>query len=218
MSRIRLLLVDDQSLFREALRTLLALQPDFEIVAEAGNGRQGIEVAEATRPDVVLMDLRMPVLGGVEATRRIVQVLPETRVVVLTTFDEDEEVVAAMRAGAIGYLLKACSADRLFEAVRAASRGTFVLESSVGEKLMRELNRRGPAPERPLAAPLVDPLSDREIDVLRLLASGCSNKEIGARLGIAEGTVKNHMTNVLGKLGVLDRTQAALRARELGLT
>jgi DNA-binding NarL/FixJ family response regulator len=218
VSRIRLLLVDDQSLFREALRTLLSLQPDFEIVAEAENGRRGIELAEATRPDVVLMDLRMPVLGGVGATRAIVQALPSTRVVVLTTFDEDEEVVAAMRAGAVGYLLKACSADRLFEAVRAASRGTFVLESSVGEKLMRELNRRGPVPERPVSAPLVDPLSDREIDVLRLLASGCSNKEIGSQLGIAEGTVKNHMTNVLGKLGVLDRTQAALRARELGLT
>jgi DNA-binding NarL/FixJ family response regulator len=218
VSRIRLLLVDDQSLFREALRTLLSLQPDFEIVAEADNGRRGIELAEATRPDVVLMDLRMPVLGGVGATRAIVQALPATRVVVLTTFDEDEEVVAAMRAGAVGYLLKACSADRLFEAVRAASRGTFVLESSVGEKLMRELNRRGTVPERPVSAPLVDPLSDREIDVLRLLASGCSNKEIGSQLGIAEGTVKNHMTNVLGKLGVLDRTQAALRARELGLT
>lgn len=210
------MLVDDQSLFREALRTLLALQPDFEIVAEAENGERAIAEAKARRPDVILMDLRMPVMGGVEATRRVRAVAPEACVVVLTTFEEDEEIYEAMRAGAIGYLLKACSAEKLCDAVRAAARGTSVLEPSVAARMMAGLNRNGGAGARPAAA-LADPLSERELAVLRLLADGCSNKEIGARLNIAEGTVKNHMTNVLGKLGVLDRTQAALKARELGL-
>lgn len=217
MKRLRLMLVDDQSLFREALRTLLALQEDFEIVAEAENGERALELAKKHRPDVVLMDLRMPVMGGVEATRRMAQASPGTRVVVLTTFDEDGEIFEAMRAGALGYLLKACSADKLCESIRAAAKGTSVLEPSVAAKMMAELNRLGAREGRRPAQPLADPLSDRELAVLRLLADGCSNKEIGSRLNITEGTVKNHMTNVLGKLGVLDRTQAALRAREMGL-
>jgi DNA-binding NarL/FixJ family response regulator len=215
--RLRLLLVDDQSLFREALRTLLALQPDFEIVAEAANGERALELAKKHRPDVILMDLRMPVMGGVEATRRIAQAVPSARVVVLTTFDEDEEIFEAMRAGALGYLLKACSADKLCESIRAAAQGASVLEPSVAAKMLAELNRLGAREGRKPAQPLADPLSARELGVLRLLAAGRSNKEIGAELGITEGTVKNHMTNVLGKLGVLDRTQAALRAHELGL-
>ncbi|MEJ1973410.1 MAG: response regulator transcription factor [Lacunisphaera sp.] len=215
--RLRLLLVDDQSLFREALRTLLALQPDFEIVAEAENGERAVALARVHRPDVVLMDLRMPVMGGVEATRRVLTVLPATRVVVLTTFEEDEEIFEALRAGAVGYLLKACSADKLCESVRAAAKGASVLEPSVAAKMMAELNRLSVKTGKKPAQALADPLSDRELAVLRLLANGCSNKEIGAQLSITEGTVKNHMTNVLGKLGVLDRTQAALRARELGL-
>lgn len=215
--RLKLLLADDQSLFREALRTLLSLQPDFEIVAEAENGERALSLAKVHQPDVILMDLRMPVMGGVEATRRIVQALPGARVVVLTTFEEDEEIFEAMRAGALGYLLKACSADKLSESVRAAAKGTAVLEPAVTARMMAELNRLGAREGRKLSQPLADPLSDRELAVLKLLAEGCSNKEIGARLHITEGTVKNHMTNVLGKLGVLDRTQAALRAREMGL-
>ena len=217
MKKIRLMLVDDQSLFREALRTLLALQDDFEIVAEAENGERAIALSRVHRPDVVLMDLRMPVMGGVESTRRILASLPATRVVVLTTFEEDEEIFDAMRAGALGYLLKACSADKLCESVRAAAKGTSVLEPSVAARMMAELNRLTAREGRRPAPVLADPLSEREISVLKLLASGCSNKEIGGRLNITEGTVKNHMTNVLGKLGVLDRTQAALKARELGL-
>jgi len=211
------MLVDDQSLFREALRTLLALQEDFDIVAEAENGKRALELAKKLKPDVVLMDLRMPVMGGVEATRRMAQASPASRVVVLTTFDEDEEIFEAMRAGALGYLLKACSAEKLCESIRAAAKGTSVLEPSVAAKMMAELNRLSAREGRRPAQPLADPLSERELAVLRLLADGCSNKEIGSRLNITEGTVKNHMTNVLGKLGVLDRTQAALRAREMGL-
>lgn len=216
MKKIRLMLVDDQSLFREALRTLLALQPDFEIVAEAENGSHAIALAGAQQPDVALLDLRMPVLGGVAAIPPLLAAVPALRIVVLTTFEEDAEIYAALRAGAVGYLLKACSAEKLCDSVRAASRGALVLEPSVAARLMADAPRpasgdlsRGPGG--------TGTLSEREAAVLKLLASGCSNKEIGARLNIAEGTVKNHMTNVLGKLGVLDRTQAALKARELGL-
>ncbi len=217
MKKLKLMLVDDQSLFREALRTLLSLQPDFDIVAEAENGERALALAKVHKPDVILMDLRMPVMGGVEATRRTLAAQPAARIVVLTTFEEDEEIFEALRAGALGYLLKACSADKLNEAVRAAAKGTAVLEPSVTARMMAELNRLSAKNGRRPAQTLADPLSDRELGVLRLLADGCSNKEIGARLNITEGTVKNHMTNVLGKLGVLDRTQAALRARELGL-
>lgn len=217
MPRLKILLVDDQSLFREALRTLLGLQPDFEIVAEAENGERALALAKVHRPDVVLMDLRMPVMGGVEATRRIAQACPAARVVVLTTFEEDEEVFEALRAGALGYLLKACSAEKLCESVRAAAKGTSVLEPSVAARMMAGLTRLAAHEGRKVSQPLADPLSERELAVLARLAQGRSNKEIGVELGITEGTVKNHMTNVLGKLGVLDRTQAALRARELGL-
>ena len=218
MKKLRLMLVDDQSLFREALRTLLALQPDFEIVAEAENGERAVALAKTHKPDVILMDLRMPVMGGVEATRRVLAAAPAARVVVLTTFEEDEEIFEAMRAGAVGYLLKACSADKLCDSVRAAAQGTSVLEPSVAARMMAELNRLTTKEGKRAAQTLIDPLSERELAVLNLLAAGGSNKEIGARLNITEGTVKNHMTNVLGKLGVLDRTQAALKARELGLT
>lgn len=215
--KLRLLLVDDQSLFREALRTLLSLQPDFEIVAEAENGERALALVKVHKPDVVLMDLRMPVMGGVEATRRLLQLAPTTRVVVLTTFDEDEEIFEALRAGAVGYLLKACSSEKLCESVRAAAKGTSVLDPSVAAKMMAELTRLSAREGKKVSQPLAEPLSSRELDVLRLLAAGRSNKEIGSELRITEGTVKNHMTNVLGKLGVLDRTQAALRARDLGL-
>ncbi|PAW67661.1 MAG: DNA-binding response regulator [Opitutia bacterium Tous-C1TDCM] len=214
--KIRLLLVDDQSLFREALRTLLSLQPDFDLVGEAPDGEAAVAAVAKLKPDVVLMDLRMPVLGGVEATRRIVAAGPKPRIIVLTTFDEDEEVFAALRAGAVGYMLKASSAEKLCGAIRAAAQGSAVLEPSVAAKLMARAAAPA-APRAPAAPPLSEPLSARELDVLRFLASGFSNKEIGAQLKISEGTVKNHMTNVLGKLGALDRTQAALRARELGL-
>ncbi|MEO6992246.1 MAG: response regulator transcription factor [Lacunisphaera sp.] len=217
MKKLRIMLVDDQSLFREALRTLLSLQDGFEIVAEAENGERAVSLAKVHRPDVILMDLRMPVLGGVEATRKILTANPSARVVVLTTFEEDEEIFDAMRAGALGYLLKACSAEKLCEALRAAAKGTSVLEPSVAARMMAELNRLTCRERQRPVQTLSDPLSERELGVLKLLADGCSNKEIGGHLKITEGTVKNHMTNVLEKLGALDRTQAALRAREMGL-
>ena len=216
MSAVRVLLVDDQALFREALGTLLDARPEVEVVGEAGDGHQALERAAALAPDVVLMDLHMPVLDGIAATRRLRVEQPGVRVLALTTFDDDEDVFAALRAGALGYLLKDVSADRLVEAVQAAARGESVLQPSVAAKVVARFAQLDDAP-RSRPQPLVVPLSDRELDVLRLLADGRSNREIATALFLAEGTVKNHVTNVLAKLGARDRTQAALRARALDL-
>jgi DNA-binding NarL/FixJ family response regulator len=210
------LVVDDQALFREALVTLLGARPEVEVVGEAGDGQQALERAAALQPDVVLMDLHMPVLDGIATTRRLRVEQPGVRVLALTTFDDDEDVFAALRAGALGYLLKDVSSDRLVEAVLSAARGESVLQPSVAAKVVARFAQLDDAP-RPRSQPLVVPLSERELDVLRLLADGCSNREIAAALFLAEGTVKNHVTNVLGKLGARDRTQAALRARALDL-
>jgi DNA-binding NarL/FixJ family response regulator len=217
MKKLRLLLVDDQAMFREGLRLILRQQTDFEIVGEEGDGLAAIESVRRTAPDVVLMDLRMPGLGGVEATRRIKAEAPAVKVIVLTTFEEDAEVFSALRAGAAGFLLKAAPSEKLCEAIRLAARGETWLQPSVAAKLVAEFGRLSPRPPASQTSRLIEPLSAREQDVLRCLADGMSNKEIGRRLAISEGTVKNHMSQVLGKLQVLDRTQAALRARELGL-
>ena len=213
---VRILLVDDQTLFREGLRTLLSVQPDFEVVGEAENGERGLSLAGRLKPQVILMDLRMPVMDGVTATHRLHELHPECRVIVLTTFDDDESVFDALRAGALGYLLKDAPSEKLFEAIRLAARGESFLQPSVAAKVVAEFTRlsaRAPLQQQDLP----EPLSERELEVLRLLASGATNKEIAARLVIAEGTVKNHVTNILSKLGVSDRTQAALKARELDL-
>ncbi|HOF10154.1 MAG TPA: response regulator transcription factor [Opitutaceae bacterium] len=217
MKRIRVLLVDDQGLFREALATLLGLHSQLEIVGEAGDGEAGVALAQTLRPDVVLMDLRMPGMSGVEATRRLRSLVPEARVLVLTTFEDDDEVLAAIEAGAAGYMLKASPAEKLVEAICTVMRGGSPLEPSVASKVMAELARLSRRQSEERCQRLADPLSTRELEVLRALCEGLSNKEIAAKLGLTEGTVKNHMTQVLSKLGVLDRTQAALRAHALGL-
>ena len=220
MTPIRILLADDQALFREGLHTLLSVQPDLEVVGEAGNGEEAVRLATTLHPDVVLMDLQMPVLDGVAATRQLRTACPACRVIVLTTFDDDEYVFEGLRAGAMGYLLKDTPSAQLAEAIRAAARGESFLEPSVAAKVVAEFTRLSTS-SKPAAAlatqPLAEPLSDRELEVLRLVAQGASNKEIAAALFIAEGTAKNHLTNILGKLGVTDRTQAALKAKELGL-
>lgn len=215
MGRIRILLVDDQAMFREGLRTLLATQPDFEVVGEAANGEEALHLSATSHPEVVLMDLRMPVLDGVAATRRLRALHPEVRVIVLTTFDDDEDIFEGLRAGALGYLLKDASSAKLFEAVRAAARGESFLQPSVAAKVVAEFARL--AEHAPRAEVPAEALSDRELAVLRLVAQGASNKEIALALFIAEGTVKNHLTNILTKLDARDRTQAALKARNLGL-
>jgi DNA-binding NarL/FixJ family response regulator len=214
--RIRLLIVDDQNMFRQGMRVLLMSQPDFEVVGEAADGEEALAKAAALHPQVVLMDLRMPVLDGAAATRRLRAAQPECRVIVLTTFEEDAAVFDSLRAGAIGYLLKDAPTDKLYEAIRAAARGESFLQPSVAAKLVAEfarLSEQAPA----WAQALPDPLSPRELEILRLLANGATNKEIATQLVLAEGTVKNHVTNILTKLGVTDRTAAAMKARELGL-
>jgi DNA-binding NarL/FixJ family response regulator len=213
---VRVLLVDDQALFREALATLLGVRDEIEVVGEAGDGAAALEQAAELRPDVVLMDLHMPVLDGIAATRRLRVEQPAVRVLALTTFDDDEDVFAALRAGAVGYLLKDVASDRLVEALLAAARGESVLQPSVAAKVVARFALL-PDDAAPRPQPLVVPLSDRELEVLRLLGDGCSNREIATALFLAEGTVKNHVTNVLAKLGARDRTQAALRGRALGL-
>ncbi|HEU4465790.1 MAG TPA: response regulator transcription factor [Agromyces sp.] len=209
---IRVLVADDQALFREALRTLLEVQPGIEVVGEAGDGDEAVRRSGELHPDVVLMDLRMPVLDGIAATARLRAEQPGVRVLALTTFDDDEDVFAALRAGAVGYLLKDVTSVKLVEALDAASRGETVLQPSVAAKVVARVARMpeaAPAPEHPL--------SDREVEVVRLLADGRSNREIADALFLAEGTVKNLVTSVLSKLQVRDRTQAAIRARDLGL-
>lgn len=213
---IRLLLVDDQALFREGLRTLLSVYPDLEVVGEAVNGEEALQRVEMLHPDVVLMDLRMPVLDGVTATRRLKERRLSSRVIILTTFDDDEYVFDGLRAGAVGYLLKDVSSEKLVEAIRATARGDSFLQPNIAAKLVAEFARMEETPT-PQAQQLVEPLSGRELEILALVAEGASNKEIAARLFIAEGTVKNHVTNILSKMGVRDRTQAALKAREMGL-
>lgn len=214
---IRVLLVDDQALFREGLRTLLGMQPGLEVVGEAANGEEALRLAAKLCPQVVLMDLRMPVLDGVTATRRLREAQPDCRVIVMTTFDDDEYVFEGLRAGAVGYLLKDVPSEKLVEAIRAAARGESFLQPSVAAKVIAEFSRLAEQAQAKPPPPLVEPLSERELEVLRLVARGASNKEIAAALFIAEGTVKNHLTSILGKLGARDRTQALLKAQELGL-
>lgn len=211
---IKILLVDDQSLFREGLRTLLTVQPDFEVVGEASNGEEALRMSATLRPAVVLMDLRMPVMDGVTATRRLKQNHPDCRVIVLTTFDEDEFVFEGLRAGAVGYLLKDVSSNKLYEAIRSAARGEYFLLPSITAKVMTEFARISRAAPSGVET-LETPLSTRELEVLRLVAAGSSNKEIANTLVIAEGTVKNHLTSILSKLQARDRMQAVIRAKEL---
>ena len=221
MAPIRILIVDDQRLMREGLRTLLELESDLAIAAEAEDGQAALEQYEATRPAVVLMDIRMPRLDGVEATRRLCQRWPEARVIILTTFDDDAYVFDGLRAGALGYLLKDVSGHELAEAVRKVAAGGALIEPSVARKVLAEFARLAqpdrPAPDGPALDRLPEPLSEREQGILRLLASGANNRQIASQLFLAEGTVKNYISTILAKLGVQDRTQAALRARELGL-
>lgn len=214
---IRVLVVDDQPLVREGVRMLIDADPELEVVGECGDGTTAIAAARDLRPDVVLMDLRMPGLDGVAATAQVVAERPSARILVLTTFDDDDSIFAALRAGAVGYLLKDASSVELRRAVRDAAAGASPLQPAVATKVIGELARRMAQDPNPLAPRDPNLLSDRERAVVRLIAAGSSNKEIAAKLFIAEGTVKNHVTHIFEKLGVTDRTQAALKARELGL-
>lgn len=213
---IRLMIVDDQKLMRQGLRTLLELEGGFEIVAEASDGQSALGAYAELQPDVVLMDIRMPGMDGVEATRRLHENWSNARVIILTTFNDDAYVFEALRVGALGYLLKDLSGHELANAVQTVANGGVLIDPSVARKVVAEFARLTP-PARPLNDGLPEPLTDRELDVFRLLAEGLSNREIGNKLSLTEGTVKNYVTNVLQKIGARDRTQAALRGRELGL-
>ena len=216
MNRIKILLVDDQTMFREGLRTLISTQPDFEVVGEAANGEEALRLVAQKKPGVVLMDLRMHVLDGVTTTRSLHTQNPECKVIVLTTFDDDDSVFDGIRAGAVGYLLKDGPTEKLYEAIRAAAHGESFLQPSIAAKVVSEFSRLSNRPSTETSS-LAEPLSEREIEVLRLVGSGFSNKQIASQLFIAEGTVKNHITSIFGKLEVTDRTQAALKAKEMKL-
>ena len=214
--KLTVLLVDDQRLMRDGLRTLLELEPDMTVAGEAADGEEALVRFRDTRPDVVLMDVRMPGMDGVEATRRLRAMDPEVKVIILTTFDDDEYVFEGLRAGAVGYLLKALSGEELADAIRTVAAGGALIDPAVTRKVVNEFARLAP-PARSIDAGLAEPLSEREKEVLGLVARGLSNREIADELFLAEGTVKNYVTTILQKIGVRDRTQAALRARELGL-
>jgi DNA-binding NarL/FixJ family response regulator len=211
---IRILMVDDQQLMLEGLRTLLEMESDMEVVAEVEDGETAVVVYQTHQPDVVLMDIRMPGMDGVEATRQICTRWPNARVIILTTFDEDAYVFEGIRAGAVGYLLKAIKSAELAQAIRTVVSGGSIMEPSVARKVMKEFSSQVVHPQ---GRGLIEPLTEREQTILQLLTAGLTNREIAVRLSLAHGTVKNYVTTILQKLGVRDRTQAALRARELGL-
>ncbi|GAA2538957.1 MULTISPECIES: response regulator transcription factor [Streptomyces] len=213
---IRVLIADDQQMVRQGFTVLLDLQPGIEVVGQAVDGLDAVAQVAELAPDVVLMDIRMPELGGIEATRRITAATPHVRVLVLTTFDLDEYVYEALRAGASGFLLKDASADQLAEAVRVVAAGDALLAPGITRRLIAEFSRLDPAPRSPLKE-RVGGLTERETEVLALIARGLSNAEIAVRLVVAEQTVKTHVGRILVKLGLRDRTQAAVFAYESGL-
>jgi len=226
MPDIRILLAEDQTLLRYGLRTILDLEPGLAVVGEAGDGVEAVQQTIALRPDIVLMDIQMPLRNGVEATALIAATCPETRVIALTTFDYEEYVFDAIKAGAVGYLLKDMPASELIETIRRVHAGESFIQPRIASRLLFLYGRDIAAPHPPSASAMTAPepvaarietLSEREREALGLLAEGVSNREIGARLYLAESTVKTHVISILTKLHAANRTQAAALARELGL-
>ncbi len=229
---VRVLIVDDQRLMRDGLASLLEMQSTLEVVGTASNGQEAVEQAISLRPDVILMDVRMPIMDGIVATRQILRELPSCRILMLTTFDDDDYILDALRAGASGYLLKDLPAPDLASAVQAVYKGIYQLDPAVANKVIASLSRpQTPDPIRESPAvfapssvashaetssSLPTELTRREVEVLRLIAKGATNREIAEQLVISEGTVKNHISNLLSRLGLRDRTQAAIYARENG--
>lgn len=218
---IQVLLVDDQTLVRQGIQMLLEIEADIQVIGQAENGREALQLVEALRPDVVLMDVRMPEMDGVAATQAISARFPDTGVIILTTFEDDESVFGGLEAGARGYLLKDISSEEMAQAIRKVAAGEALIQPSITRKVLAEFSRLATAAEKSanksLQPALVEPLTEREQEVLCALAKGLSNREIAQQLVITEGTVKNHVSSLIAKLGVRDRTQAVLKAQELGL-
>ena len=216
---VRVLIVDDQQLMRDGIASLLKLQDGLEIVGMAANGQEAVELATSQQPDVILMDVRMPVLDGVAATEQIHRQIPACKILMLTTFNDEAYVLEALQVGASGYLLKDLPARDLAQAIQAVHRGIYQLDPTVADQLKALLSRAQTAREQPGALKATDEadLTERELEVLRLIARGATNREIAETLVISEGTVKNHISNILGRLNLRDRTQAAIYARDHGL-
>jgi DNA-binding NarL/FixJ family response regulator len=221
-TKIRVLIVDDQSLVRVGIQTLLSRKPDIEVVGQAGDGAEALQLAKALDPDVILMDIRMPGMDGVEATRQLVARQTRAGIIILTTFQDDANVFSALAAGARGYLLKDTDHKQLAEAIRVVAAGRALIHPEITTQLLREFSRlAAPAAAAARPAPSDDRvalLTDRELAILRLLGSGRTNQEISQRLAISIGTVKNHISNILSKLDVRDRAQAGLVAQQAGLS
>ncbi len=212
MDRIRVLVADDHPFYREGVRSMLGAAPEMEVIGETSSGEEAIRAASRLQPDVILMDIKMPGINGIEATRRIVQTSPHIGVLVVTMFDDDDSVFAAMRAGARGYLLKDAALDEVVRAVTAVARGEAIFSPAVAQRLMGYFNRARSSP--PAAFP---DLTDREYEILTLIAQRRSNSEIAARLVLSPKTVRNHVSNILSKLQVADRAEAMMAARAAGL-
>ena len=210
---MKIILCDDQAVIRDGLELLLNLEKDFEVIGLAQDGAEAVELIAQKKPDLVLMDLNMPIMNGIEATREIHAKFPDVKILVLTTYDDDEWVFDAVRAGASGYLLKDTPRQKIVEAIRGTMAGKSFLDPAVAGKLMNQVASNQTQPTSILA----DKLTERELDVLRLIAKGINNGEIAAQLHLSEGTVRNHVSAILDKLGVSDRTQAAVIAIQHGL-
>ena len=223
MDKIRLLLVDDQEIVRQGLATILHYAPDIEVVGQASNGEEAIQRTQEMQPAVILMDIKMPRLGGIPATRRILESWPLTRIIILTTYDADDLVYEGIRAGASGYLLKDSSSETLLQAIRGVVQGQSQLDPNVARKVLEAFQRlataaprQEPSAKRAERQP-IEPITAREEEILRLLMEGLANKEIGERLHLSEGTVKNYVSVIIDKLQASDRTQAVVKALRLGI-
>lgn len=222
-SKVRVLVVDDQRLIREGIASLLSIQEGVEVVGTAENGQEAIDRALSLLPDVILMDVRMPIMDGITATTALARQLPASQVLMLTTFDDEDYIVKALQAGAKGYLLKDIPASDLAQAILLTHTGIYQLDPSVAGKLIGAFHRSDQvaahsSSEVDSPHPLIEALTDREREVLRLIATGATNREIAAQLVVSEGTVKNHVSSILSRLGLRDRTQAAVYARDHHLT